>query len=172
MSCSVDAPFVLTGGEGQAGESVQQPVTLYLTITASANATSHLILPTNTTNTVATDVDVAPMEQATETTISHPQDSTETTLFAAAIANTPEPLSPPTNRAPIETSTHISPELDVQGAMSPAKDALQGADEATKALDLTSTWEGAVERVKWVIDTVSPVAGVRHGPISCYLMLD
>ena len=170
MSCSVDAPFVLSTGDGQAGES-DQPVTLYLTITSSANATSHPTLPINTTNTIATEVDISLVEQATEANIAHPQNSTETTPYAVAIAITPEPLSPPTDHFPIETSTIIPPERDVQAAMSPAKDALQDADEATKAIDLTSTWEGAVERIKWVMDTVSPVAGVRHIAISLYLML-
>ena len=112
------------------------------------------------------------MEQATEVNIAHLQDSIETTGFVVAVANTPEPLSPPTDRVPFETSTAISPEPDVRAAMSPTKDALQDADEATKAIDLTNTWEGAVERIKWVIDTVSPVAGVRRSPISFYLMLD
>ena len=171
MSCFVDTPFVLTSGDGQAGESAQ-PVTLYLTITVSANATCHPILPINTASTIATEIDASPMEQATDATIAHPQDSIETTPFVVAVATTPEPLSPPTDRVPIETSTPIPPVPDVYAAMSPAKGALQGADEAAKAISLTSTWEGAVERIKWVIDTVSPVAGVRHSAISFYLMLD
>ena len=104
--------------------------------------------------------------------MARPQDSIETPPFAVAAATTSEPLSPPTDRVPFETSTPIPPEPDVQAAMSPTKDALLIADEATKGINLTSTWEGAVERIKWVIDTVSPVAGVRHSPISCYLMLD
>ena len=171
MSWLVDAPFVLTSGDGQAGESAQ-PVTLYLTITVSANATCHPILPINTANAVSTEVDVSPMEQATEAIIAHPQDSIETTPFVVAVATTPEPLSPPTDHVPIETRTPIPPVPDGHAAMSPAKGALQGADEATKAINLTSTWESAVERIKWVIDTVSPVAGVRLSPISLYLLLD
>ena len=171
MSCSEDAPFVLSSGDGQAGDS-DQPVTLFLTITASANAISHPILPTNTTNTIATEVDVSPMERATEATIAHSQHSFETTPSVVAVVTTPEALSPPTDHVPIETSTPTPPVPDVQAAMSPAKDALQDADEATKAIDLTSTWEGAVERIKWLIDTVSPVAEVRHSAISFYLMLD
>ena len=171
MSCTVDTPFVLTSGDGQAGES-DQPVILYLTITVSANPTSRSILSINTTNTIETGVDISSMEQATEATIAHLQDSIETTPFVVAVANTPGPFSPPTDPVPVETSTPLPPEPDVQAAMSPAKDALQDADEATKAINLTSTWEGAVERIKWVIDTVNPVAGVRHNAISFYYMFD
>ena len=167
----VDAPFVLSVGDGQAGES-DQPVTLYLTITVSADATSHPILPANTTNTIATEGDVSPAEQATGATIVHPQDFFETAPYVVAVPNTPEPLSPPTDHVPVETGAPTSPVPDVQSAISPTKDALQGADEATKAIDLTNTWEGAVERIKWVIDTVSPVAGVRHNAISFYYMFD
>ena len=28
-------------------------------------------------------------------------------------------------------------------------------------INLSNTWEGALERIKWVMDTVSPVAEVR-----------
>ena len=171
MSCIVDTPFVLTSGDGQGGETVQ-PVILYLTITVSANATPRSILPINTTNIIATELDISSMEQAMGATIAHPQDSIETTPVVVAVANTHGPLSPPTDHVPFETSTPIPPELDVQAAMLPAKGALQDADKAIKAINLTSTREGAVERIKWVIDTVSPVAGVRHSAISFYYMLD
>jgi hypothetical protein len=154
MSCFVDAPFVLRSGDGQAGELA----TLYLTITVSANAPPRLMLPTN-----ATEMDVSPMNQATEPTIARAQDTTDTTPFVTAI--TPEPLSPPMDHLPVETSNPIPPVPDIQVA-SPAENALHDANEATKAIDLTSTWEGAVERIKWVIDTVSPVAGVRHSAMS------
>ena len=112
------------------------------------------------------------MEQATEAAITHPQDIIETTPFAVAIAITPDPRLPPTDHIPIETSSSIPPQPDVHAAMPSAKGALQDADEATKAINLTSTWKGAVERIQWVIDTVSPVAGVRHSPISFCLIFD
>jgi hypothetical protein len=105
MSSFVDVPFVLSRGDGQAGESVQ-PVTLYLSIDVS---TPHPILPINTTNAIA---------------------------------------------------------------MSAAKNALRDTDEATKAIDLTNTWEGAVARIQWLMDTLSPVAGVRHRATSFCLIPD
>jgi|SRR6266702_1715318 len=161
MSRFVEFPFVLRNGDGQAGQS-DQPVILYLTIIVSAKATSHPVFAYNPTNVIATEVDVSPMEQATKTTMG--QDLTETTPFVVATA--PGSISPPTDRAPIETSTPIPPVPDVRAAMSPAENALRDADEATKAINLPSRWEGAVTRIKWLMDTVSPAAGVRHSAIS------
>ena len=151
MSRFVDFPFVLSDGDGQDGQS-DQSVILYLTITVSANATSHPILPINPTNAVATKVDISPMEQATKPTMA--QDPTETTPIVVATA--PEPLSTPTDRTPIES----------------AENALRDTEEATKAINLPSTWEGAVARIKWVMDTVSPAAEVRQSAMSFYLILD
>jgi hypothetical protein len=51
-------------------------------------------------------------------------------------------------------------------AMSPSENALHDVDEAIKAIDLTTTWEGAVARIQWLMDTLSPVAGVRHSTMS------
>jgi|SRR6266702_1121021 len=166
MSRFVDVPFTLSNGDGQAGQSVP-PVILYLTITVSANTTSHPILPTNPTNAIATEVDVSPMEQATKPAMA--QNSIETTPFV--IATAPDRLSPPTDHVPIETSTSISPAPDVRAAMSPAENALHDADEATKAINLLSTWEGVVARIQWVMDTVSPAAEVRHSAMSFALCL-
>ena len=165
MSCFVDAPFVLRSADGQPGELI----TLHLTIAVSTNAPPHPILPIDTAHAIATGMDISHMEQATEPTINRAQDSIETTPFV--VTATAELLSPPTDDAPVVTSSPILPVPDIQ-AMSPADNALRDADEATKAINLTSTWKSTVERIKWVIDTVSPVAGVRHSPISSYLLLD
>src|SRR6266571_6920022 len=161
MSRFVDLPFVLSNGDGQAGQ-LDQPVILYLTIIVSANATSHPILPIDATNAVATEVDVSSMGQALKPTT--PQSPVEITPFVVATA--PEPLSPRTDHVPIETSTPIPPVPDVREAMSPAENALHDADVVAKAINLPSTWEGAVARIKWVMDTVSPAAEVRHSIMS------
>ncbi len=39
--------------------------------------------------------------------------------------------------------------------------ALRHADETKKPIDRKNTWKGAVSRIKWVMDTVSPIAEVR-----------
>ncbi len=48
--------------------------------------------------------------------------------------------------------------------------ALRRADEAKKPIDRKNKWKGAVSRIKWVMDTVSPIAEVR--PISILPFLD
>jgi len=48
--------------------------------------------------------------------------------------------------------------------------ALRRADEAKKAIDRKNTWKEAVRRIKWVMDTVSPIAEVRT--ISILPLLD
>ncbi|SRR6266702_5579544 len=164
MSHFVDLPFVLGNGGGHAGQS-DQPVILNLTITVSANATSHLIFPINPTNATATEVDVSPIEQATKPTMA--QDSIKTTPFV--IATVPEPLLHPTDCVPTETRTPLP---DVWAAMSPVENALHDADEATKTINLPGRWEGAVAGIKWVMDTVSPATEVRHSAMSFYLVLD
>ena len=53
---------------------------------------------------------------------------------------------------------------DQQTGAPPAGTALHDAHKALTAIgDLSDTWEEALERIKWVMDTVSPVAEVRHG---------
>ena len=39
--------------------------------------------------------------------------------------------------------------------------ALDQADQAMKRVDRSNRWQGAVGRVKWVMDTLSPIAEVR-----------
>ncbi len=87
------------------------------------------------------------------------QDSTKTTRPIVATGS--ETLSPPTDHLPGEVTTSMLPAADDNARMSPAKNALRNADEAMTAINLSNTWEGALERIKWVMDTVSPVAEVR-----------
>ncbi|KAF8273240.1 hypothetical protein EI94DRAFT_1696801 [Lactarius quietus] len=147
-----DAPFVLKSSDELAGESVQ-PATLYLTITVTGNTTSRPILLTSAT---VTEVDASPMEHATLPTIADAQDIIEATPLV--VATTSEHLSSPTDHVPIETSSLIPPVSDAQATMSPAGGALHVADKATEVISLASTWEGSVERIKWVMDTLNPYA--------------
>ncbi|SRR6266702_5142760 len=66
---------------------------------------------------------------------------------------------------PINATNAIATKVDV----SPAENALHDADEATKAISLPSTWEGAIARIKWVMDTLSPAAEVRHSAFTLCL---
>ena len=58
-------------------------------------------------------------------------------------------------------STPMPPAADRRAGMSPAENALHDADEAMMTINLSNTWDGALERIKWVMDTVSPVVEVR-----------
>ena len=42
--------------------------------------------------------------------------------------------------------------------------ALDQADQAMKRIDRSNAWQGAVGRIKWVMDTLSPIAEVRVIP--------
>ncbi len=58
----------------------------------------------------------------------------------------------------------MPPAADGRAEMSPAEpveNALHDVDEAMMTINLSNTLEGALERIKWVMDTVSSVAEVR-----------
>jgi len=126
-----------------------QPVTLYVTINVSINTTSCPVFPTR--------LDESPPGEVRKPSMA--QDSTKTTRPIVATGS--ETLSPPTDHLPGEVTTSMLPAADDNARMSPAKNALRNADEAMTAINLSNTWEGALERIKWVMDTVSPVAEVR-----------
>jgi len=53
---------------------------------------------------------------------------------------------------------------DGRAEMSPAEKALIAlrlTDEVKKSVDRANTWKRAISRIKWVMDTVSPIAEVR-----------
>ncbi|KAH9026569.1 hypothetical protein EDB84DRAFT_1273012, partial [Lactarius hengduanensis] len=54
-------------------------------------------------------------------------------------------------------NTPIPPAADRRG-VSPVVSALHDAGEAISTIDLSNKWEGTLGRIKWVMDTVSPVA--------------
>jgi hypothetical protein len=58
----------------------------------------------------------------------------------------------------------VTPMPQDQGEMSLVKEAhmnLDLAEQTKKSIDRSNTWEGVVGRIKWVMNTLSPVAGVR-----------
>ncbi len=55
----------------------------------------------------------------------------------------------------------MPPAADRRAGVSPAENALHDADEAMTTINLSNTLEGALERIKWVMDAVSSVAEVR-----------
>jgi hypothetical protein len=89
------------------------------------------------------------------------QDSNITIRSTVAIGTVS--LSLPTDRLP---STPMPPVTDRR-----AEDALHDAKEVVATINLSKTWEGALARVKWVMDTLSPVAEVRHNVLFSYPLL-
>jgi hypothetical protein len=45
--------------------------------------------------------------------------------------------------------------------------ALDQAGEAMNRIDRSNTWESAVGKIKWVMDTLGPIAEVSVMPFSC-----
>jgi len=114
-------------------------------------------LPINPTKAIATEVGDSPIEQVRKPSIA--QDSIEITSFVAA--TTSEPLSLPVDHVPIETSAPITPVPEVPATnTSPVKIALQVTNKAMTTINLSNAWERALERIKWVMETVNPVAEV------------
>jgi hypothetical protein len=145
-----DVPFVLTNGK-KAGQ-LTEPIMLFLSFIVSPNATSSPVLPIDTTNPQSTEVHASTGRGATS---SMAQDFTNTTRSTAVGSDT---SSPPTDRLP---NVPTPPAADPRAEMSSAENALQIANDAMATISLSDTWEVALSRIKWVMDTVSPVAEVR-----------
>ena len=75
-----------------------------------------------------------------------------------------EPLSPSTDYPPNESGAPAIPAVDDQ-----PEGALRDADNAVEMMNLHDTWDNALGRIKWVMDTVTPMAGVRTLSGSAYL---
>ena len=140
--------FVLDHGNGQAGQSTQ-PVTLKLRICVSTNRTSTNISPNIPTKGVNNPADAAP--NLTVATDSRAPDQ---------FTNLKHPLPPP-DHFPIQSVTPVPQDQGEASLIEKAQVGLDRSDELEKSIDRSDTWEGVVGRIKWVMDTVSPVAGVR-----------
>ncbi len=137
-----------------------EPVTLYLTVIVSPNTTSYPVLPI-ATDLRLTKVNESPPREATKP----PTDQDSTNASRSTVATGSETLSPPTDRLPSEMGNLVPPAADGRAGTSPAENALHDADEAMTTINLSNTREGVLERIKWVMDTVSPVAEVRYNAL-------
>ena len=139
----VDVPFVLANGDIKAGQ-LNEPITLYLTFVVSPNTASSLALPIDATDLQSTEANASTVSEATSSTAQGPDGGT---------------LAPAADHRP---STPI-PLTSVQQAGMPHIEAtLQSAEEAMATITLSDTWGVVLERMKWVMDTLSPVAEVRY----------
>ena len=84
----------------------------------------------------------------------------------STVATGSETLSPLTDRLHSEISAVLPLATDRQEGMSSAENALHDAKEVMTTINLSKTWEGALARIKWVMDTLSPVAEVRYKVLS------
>ena len=86
----------------------------------------------------------------------------------------PGRIEPPSHEHPLPLSHHQpveagnnklqSREEAPSTSTSDPRSALDKADDAMNQMDRLNTWKGAVGRVKWVMDTLSPIAEVRIIP--------
>ena len=138
-----DIACVLDNHVGEAVLSTQ-PVTLYITVNITP-----LNLYNNNPN-IPTEGDNPPAEEAT-------------TLQERFQFPTSE------HHQPVETGNSMpqsQEEMSSTGTRNPHL-ALDRADEDMKRIvpiDGSNTWEGAVRRIKWVMDTLGPLAEVRVRP--------
>jgi hypothetical protein len=137
-----DIPCVLENNIAEAARSTQ-PVTVYITVKITP--------PTlcNSPPSIPTADDDSPAEEA---------------LVAERIQSPtrqhPLPLS---HDQPVETGNNKPQEASTTSAKDPRL-ALKRADQAMKQMDRSNTWQGAVRRIKWVMDTLGPIAEVRVIP--------
>ena len=73
------------------------------------------------------------------------------------------PILPLSHHQPVEAGNNKPQEVSTASANNPRL-ALAQADQAIKRMNRLNTWKGAVGRVKWVMDTLSPIAEVRVIP--------
>ena len=145
-----DIPCVLENDIGEAARS-RHPVTLYITVN---------ITPPNLYNSprsIPTEDDDSAVEEAS---------TTPERIQCPA----PEHLLPLSHHQPVETD-NIIPRNREEISPTTTEDprfALDRADSSMKRIvpiDRSNTWERAVERIKWVMDTLSPIAEVRVIPL-------
>ena len=87
----------------------------------------------------------------------------EATIPGHIQSPTPEQILPLSHHQPVEAGNNKPQEVSTTSAKNPRL-ALKRADQAVKRMDLSNTCKGAVGRIKWVMDTLRPIAEVRVIP--------
>ena len=143
-----DMPCVLENASGRS----TQTVTLYITINITPPDSY------NSSSSIPTEGDDSPAEEATTPgPIQFP---------------TPEHHLPPSHHQRVETENtppQSREEVSPTSTTNP-RSALDSADEALNRLvpiDRSKSWERALGKIKWVMDTLGPIAEVRVIPFSC-----
>ena len=158
----VDVPFALANGDIKTGQLIE-PITLYLTFVVANTASP--VLPIDATNLQSTEANALTPREATNSVAQDPADTVRSTVVTERGT-----FTPPTHNLN-RPSTPMSSVADPRADLPSAENALEIANKAMTAIKLLDTWEGALGRIKWVMDTVSPVAEVRYGVLSAILYL-
>ena len=144
-----DIPCVLGNDVGEAARSTQ-PVTLYLTV----NITSPNLY--NSPPSIPAEDGDSPADEAT--------------IPGRIQFPAPEHRLPLSHHQPVETGNTIPQSREEMSSTSTKNPrfALHWADKVMKRIvpiDRSNTWERAVGRIKWVMDTLGPIAEVRVMPL-------
>ena len=135
-----DIPCVVENDVGETVRSIQL-ATLYVTVNITPP-----ILYYNNPPSLPTEDDISPAEEVT---------------FPGRIQSPiPEHPSPLSHHQSVETNRE---EVSLTNTKD-LRSALDHADEGMKRIDRSGTCESAVRRIKWVMDTLSPIAEVRVIP--------
>jgi hypothetical protein len=140
-----DIPCVLGNGVGGAARSTQ-PVTLYITINIISSSLY------NSPPSIPTRYDDSPAE--------------ESTIPGRIQFPAPEHRLPLSYHQPVETGNTM-PQSQEEVSPTGTKSPLHRADESIKQIvpiDGSKTWVRAVGSIKWVMDTLGPIAEVRVAP--------
>ena len=138
-----DIPCVLGNGVRGAPQSAQS-ITLYISVNITPNLhNSSPDIP----------IEVLPTER--------------TTVPGRIQFLVPEHLSLLSPHQPVETGNAMpqSREEESHTVAKNPRPALNQADEAMDPIDGSNAWERAVGRIKWVMDTLSPIAEVSIIPV-------
>jgi hypothetical protein len=146
-----DIPCVLENNIGEPVTSTQ-PVTLYITV----DITSPDLC--NSPPCIPTEDDDSPAERAT--------------IPGRIQFPVPEHHLPLSHHQPVETDNTMpqNPEEMSPTSTNNPRFVLLRADESMKRIvpnDRSNAWERAVRRIKWVMDTLGPIAEVRVVPFWC-----
>ena len=139
-----DIPCVLGNGVGGTARSTH-PVTLHVTINIRPPSLDNAppSIPTH---------DDPPAEEAT--------------LPGQVQFPGPEHRLPLSHHHPVETgNTMPQSQQELSPRTKNPRFALHRADESMKLVDRSNSWERAVGRIKWVMDTLGPIAEVRIMPL-------
>jgi hypothetical protein len=139
----VDIPCVLENDVAETARSTE-PVTLHI----SVNITPPTLY--NTPPSIPTDYGCSPVEEAP--------------IPGRIQPPSPEHPLPLSHHQPVEAANNMSQGVSTTSAKNPRL-ALERADQAMKRMDRSNTWQGAVGRMKWVMDTLGPIAEVRVIPL-------